>query len=223
MTDRYANGKIYKLVSNQTDEVYYGSTCHPLYKRLYFHKSDYKRWIDGKRKWKITSFNIVKYDDCQIILVREYPCDNKSQLARKERYYIEKYQCVNKNIPGRTPKQYNEDNKEKVDGYKKKHYKENKAEIDEYKKKYREENKEKMAEYKKKHYKENKERIDEYYKKYREKKYMCACGKTIRRDAKTMHERTEQHKIIIKISSISIKNATFSDLDQSAPRPSGTS
>lgn len=51
MTERYKNGKIYKLVSNATDDVYYGSTCMPLSKRLWYHKSAYTRYEKVKRAY----------------------------------------------------------------------------------------------------------------------------------------------------------------------------
>ena len=98
----YSKGKIYKLVSNHSDDVYYGSTINPLYKRLGAHKSAYMRYNnDGKGSY-VSSFEIVKYDDVKIILVKEYSCENKHQLERKERKYIEKYQCVNKVVPTRS-------------------------------------------------------------------------------------------------------------------------
>ena len=109
--DRYQNGKIYKIVSSQTDKVYYGSTCLPLYKRMYAHKNDYKKYQVEKQHYK-TSYEVIKCPECQIILVEEFPCDNKMQLERRERHYIESNECVNKNIPGRTKKEYYQDNRE---------------------------------------------------------------------------------------------------------------
>ena len=42
-------GKIYKIVSNQTDDIYIGSTCQKLLStRLGKHRDDYKRWVEGK-------------------------------------------------------------------------------------------------------------------------------------------------------------------------------
>ena len=48
-TGDYSLGKIYKLVSNQTDDIYIGSTCQKLLStRLCGHIQDYKRWVEGK-------------------------------------------------------------------------------------------------------------------------------------------------------------------------------
>jgi hypothetical protein len=96
----YSKGQIYKLVSYETDAVYYGSTINSLHYRLGGHKTEFMRWFDGKCSY-VTSFEIVMYPDVKIILVEEYPCDNKQQLERREREYIENNQCVNKVVPTR--------------------------------------------------------------------------------------------------------------------------
>ena len=95
----YSKGKIYKLVSNHTDDIYIGSTCDLLPKRLYQHKHSYESYKYGKRNY-ISSFEICKYDDVRILLMKEYPCENKQQLERKEGKYQQKYECVNNRIAG---------------------------------------------------------------------------------------------------------------------------
>ena len=113
MTERYQNGKIYKLVSDVSDDVYYGSTCLPLAKRLWKHKDAYKRYKKGTFNF-VTSFKILELglDSVDIVLVEEYPCDSKMELHKRERYHIENTECVNKVVPTRTRKEYVEVNKE---------------------------------------------------------------------------------------------------------------
>jgi|GEM_PF-6668335 len=48
MTNKYSNGKIYKLVSNHCDKPYIGSTTQPLANRKAGHRSGYKGYLDGK-------------------------------------------------------------------------------------------------------------------------------------------------------------------------------
>jgi len=95
----YTKSKIYALRSYQTDNIYIGSTCMPLSKRLYFHK---------RKSNKSTSKEITKFDDCYIELIKDCPCDNKEQLRKFEGEEIRKNKniCVNKNIAGRTQKEY---------------------------------------------------------------------------------------------------------------------
>ena len=122
MTERYKNGKIYKLVSDVSDDVYYGSTCLPLAKRLYAHKRDYKRYKRGMFNY-VTSFKVLNHGlaHVDIILVEEYPCQNKMQLLKRERRYIESNDCVNKHIPCRTDAEYYEANKDKIKAYRETH------------------------------------------------------------------------------------------------------
>ena len=58
-------GKLYKLISNQTEDVYYGSTIeNKLTNRLAGHRNSYRGWLEGKKPY-MTSFEIVKYDDAK--------------------------------------------------------------------------------------------------------------------------------------------------------------
>ena len=102
----YQDSKIYKLVCNTNNLTYYGSTTQPLSKRLHQHKC--------KINQKVKSCKNFDPNNIQIFLVENYKCENKEQLIKKEREYIEKYECVNINIPGREIKEYYQDNKEHI-------------------------------------------------------------------------------------------------------------
>jgi len=103
----YNNSKIYRIVCNITGENYYGSTTETLAQRMGSHRKA------TKRNKKTTANQIIDRGNYDIILVEEYPCDNKEQLHKRERYYIEKNKCINHNIPSRTIKEYYQANKEK--------------------------------------------------------------------------------------------------------------
>jgi hypothetical protein len=110
-TNKYHRGKIYKIVSSQTDKVYIGSTVQSLAKRIGGHRCDYKKYLNGNCR-KISSFEIIYFDDAKIYLIEEYKCESKNELERGERHYIESMVCCNKCIPGRTRKEYYQDNKQ---------------------------------------------------------------------------------------------------------------
>ena len=116
MTD-YSKTKIYKIESPLGDKIYVGSTCKKyLSQRFQQHKKDFQRWKDGKHH-RITSYELFdEYgpENCQIILIEEYPCISKDAKNAREAHYIKEITCVNKNIPGRTFIEYCEDNKEKI-------------------------------------------------------------------------------------------------------------
>jgi len=112
----YNLGRIYKLESYQTEDIYIGSTCQPLCERLAQHKRHYKSFQNGKSKY-YTASDILKYDDVYITLIEYFPCNSKEELEAREGYYIRQMNCVNKRIEGRTKKEYDkewyENNKEK--------------------------------------------------------------------------------------------------------------
>ena len=165
----YQNGKIYSIRSHLTDDVYIGSTIETLSNRLSQHKKYYKQWLITKKLYT-TSFKIIEKDpeNCYIELVELYPCNSKIELCRREGEIIRDTTCVNKNIAGRTLKEYYEDNKQQLTDYYKEYYNNHKEEILEKKKQYSQNNKEKIAEYKKQYRQTNKQSIIESSKQYYE-------------------------------------------------------
>ncbi len=169
--EKYQKGKIYKIVDNGYNMTYYGSTIEKyLCNRMSKHKRKYKLY---REKNEYTSFIIFeKYgiENCKIELVENYPCNSKEELLKREGYYIKNNECVNKNISGRTQKEYYEDNKEKIKENTKIWRENNKEYYKQKKKEYREKNKEKIKESRKKHYEDNKEKILEQNRLYKEAK-----------------------------------------------------
>lgn len=103
MPPNFANAKIYAIRSHQTEQIYIGSTTQPLYKRFSKHKTMY-----------CSSKEIMKFEDCYIELLQEFPCANKMQLNRREGELIRSMDCINKNMAGRTRAEYKVDNKTEI-------------------------------------------------------------------------------------------------------------
>lgn len=82
----YAKGKIYKL---QCDDGHYyiGSTCDELRRRLWTHKADSNR----RNTHIYQHINQLGWDRVRIILVEEYPCENRDDLRKKEDQYIQQH------------------------------------------------------------------------------------------------------------------------------------
>ena len=167
-------------------------------------------------------------------LVEKWPCADKTELHRRERFYIEPNECVNLQVPGRTPKEYRIGNKEKIresdkqyrienkekiseynKEYKKVYNSENKEKISEKTKKYQTENKEKISEYKKEHYLTNKETILEHRKQYqhenkeeisarRKLKITCDCGCTLRKTDIIRHKKLKTYQTNVTITTITL-------------------
>jgi hypothetical protein len=97
----YWRGKVYKLVPKGiVDYVpYIGSTKQKhLSSRLVGHKSQYKKYKSGKGNY-VSSFELFdKYgiDNCEIILIEEYPCHARELLTARERHFIETINCCNR-------------------------------------------------------------------------------------------------------------------------------
>ena len=140
----YSKGKIYCLRSYKTDLIYIGSTCQPLSKRLNKHKASYNYYLKNG-VINCTSSKIYELDDSPYIeLIVNYPCSCLDELRREEGKHIRAIDCVNKNIPGRTPKEYKQENKEKIKEQKKQYYEDHK----EQKKQYYEDHKDNIKKYK---------------------------------------------------------------------------
>lgn len=161
----YANGKIYKITGSGM--TYYGSTTQPLHKRLSCHKC----------KLNYSSKQIIELGNYDICLVELFPCKTKEELHMRERFYIENNECINKNTPLRTNKEWRIDNKEHLKETQKqwknnnsnkiKDYLDNNSEKNKnYQKQYITNNADKIKEYKKQYRIKNADKIKEYMKQY---------------------------------------------------------
>ena len=95
--NRYQNGAIYKIVNNIDDQIYVGSTCLMLAKRLY----DHKRTATRKPNQPVyRHLSEIGWENVRIILVEQFPCDTKDQLEQRERYWYDMLKPkLNKNKP----------------------------------------------------------------------------------------------------------------------------
>lgn len=189
----YENGKIYSIRSrSRPDLVYIGSTCSELTKRLSNHVRKYKSYIGGKGGM-VTSYDILEVGDYYIELVENCPCADKNELHRREGQIIRETTCVNQIIPGRTQKEYEQDNKESI-AIRHKIYqqvnKERDAELHaQQARNYRKKNPEFLARLDKEYRQRNKEKI----KARRGEKLPCVCGEMIGRMHMKKHQSTMKH------------------------------
>jgi hypothetical protein len=166
----YKNGKIYKLTNSDESLVYIGSTTQPLCERKAGHRATYKRWIKAKSGVNyVTSFKLFEAneDDVNIQLIEAYPCNSKEELHARERFYIKQMECINKVVPGRTKKEYREDNKIELCAKEKEYREENKAVILARHKEYHAKNRTSILAKKKEYRHDNKNAIKEYREKNR--------------------------------------------------------
>ena len=178
MPVNYQDGKIYQIVDLETDECYIGCTCEPtLARRLAKHVGNFKGYKNNKDNF-MTSFKILENNNYDIQLIENFPCDSRDELHAREGYWIRKTDCVNRNISGRTHKEWIIDNKDKIRERQKKYNRINKQHISEKSKTYRENNVEQIR-------KRKSEVVD------------CECGSSVRKNDLSRHKKSIKHKNFI--------------------------
>ena len=109
----YKNARIYQILNNVTNDVYVGSTCQPLSKRMAKHRLN----MTCKDKQTLPLYlkmQEIGIEHFYIELLEECPCENKEQLRKREGQYIRQIGTLNKCIAGRSTKEYNYENKDKI-------------------------------------------------------------------------------------------------------------
>ena len=98
----YENGKIYKIIHDNSENIYIGSTCSPLYKRMAQHKGSCKLRNDAALYTYMREYGA---DHFKIILIEDVPCSRREELTRREQHYIDLLQpALNmKNALNETP------------------------------------------------------------------------------------------------------------------------
>jgi group I intron endonuclease len=183
----YQNGKIYKLIC-EDGHYYIGSTTQTLYNRFNHHKEASKNGTSVVYKY----INKIGIDKFTIELIENYPCDIKSDLNKREEYYInnsktdklclnikraylseedrkeniKKYYEENKEIIIEKHRNYIYQNREKVDAYQAQYRLDNAEKRREYTRQYSLQHSEQVKEAKKEYDKNNKDKIRAYWNEY---------------------------------------------------------
>ena len=85
-------GKIYYLKSRSSNKLYVGSTTKKSVDvRFSYHKHDYKRYKAGNYNY-CSSFEIMKLDNPKIHLIEQIECNDRKELQKKEKEYINEFQ-----------------------------------------------------------------------------------------------------------------------------------
>ena len=199
---KYEKGKIYKLCCKDPTitEIYIGSTLNQ-YRRKHAHKNNSNN--PNSRMYNYYVYQFIRenggFENWDLVILEEYPTENKNELVWKEREYIELLKpalnCVKRPII--TVEEKSEQNRElerkrrenNPDKFRERsrRYRENNPEkISEKGRRYRENNKQKISEYQKKHYENNKEKISE---KGKERVNCNICNKEFARWSLSRHKK----------------------------------
>ena len=95
----YENAKIYKLVCDDKELIYYGSTAQ---------KNLNARFKNHRCTPPLSCKQMFDVGNVKIVLVEECPCSSRAEMLIRERYYIENNVCLNLRTPIITKKEYDE-------------------------------------------------------------------------------------------------------------------
>jgi len=214
----YQNSIIYKICCKDVNikEIYVGSTANQLRIRKSKHK--YCCNNENDNNYNLYVYQFIRqnggFDNWDVVIVQNVKCENKQELHKKERFYIEELGAeLNKQVPSRSLEEWKQDNKETILEKNKEYYENNKEKIAEINKQYREDNKNKIVEKQKEWYKDNKDKILEKVKKYQKKyrndnkdkiaekknqKFNCDCGGKYTLSNKVKHLKSKKHQTYLQ-------------------------
>jgi len=209
----YSKTVIYKIQckDENVSDIYIGHTTN-FKQRNNLHKSNCNIVTSKGYNYKI--YKIIRenggWDNWNMTIIEEYPCENVNQARERERYWIEKESSsLNVSIPNRSKKEYSqiyriihreeiaektkeyrENNKDKIKEY----IECNKEKISFQKQDWYEENKTAILEKAKEHYEENKEEKLAYQKQYAEEQKEEIAEKQKEYREKNKEKLSEQKK-----------------------------
>ena len=95
--NKYEQGKIYKIVNDFNTDIYVGSTCVTLVRRMYKHRD---HMTERPQYPLYVLMNAYGKKHFRIELIENFPCKSQNELHKRERYWMEQLQSnLNKNKP----------------------------------------------------------------------------------------------------------------------------
>jgi len=184
----YSKTNIYKIVCNDLSvkDCYVGHTTN-MTERKWCHKSHCHNEKDKGHNRKI--YQIIRenggWDNWNMVLVEEFPCNNRQEACKREREVYEELDAkMNMVRPYLTQEDLKEYHKEYGKQYKKQYNQDHKEYNKQYSKQYREEHKKQISEYSKQYWEYHKKEITEKKKEKIECEY---CSKLLSKGSMYYH------------------------------------
>jgi len=167
----YNNSVIYKMCckDESVPDIYIGSTTN-----FQNRKQQHKQFCNTLN---FPVYQFIRdnggWSNWNMLVIEEYPCDNRKELLKRERYWIEYLNAsLNRELPGRSKAEWSkknyENNRQKYIEYNKKYYQENIDKERERRRKYYHQNRDKINEQKRKYNQENRQKLNQYGRNYRQ-------------------------------------------------------
>ena len=185
MENKYHNSKIYAIKKNFNSEIYIGSTTTELCKRMVKHRCDAKQRPHLSKFYTYMNENGI--ENFYIELVEGYKCENIEQLRKREGEIIREKGTLNERIAGRKKAEYG-----------KEYQQNNKDKINQRRNERRKENPEKTLEDYKKWGALYRQRHPERIKEWQKTKVECECGGKYTLSYKAEHLKSKKHKNYLK-------------------------
>jgi flagellar biosynthesis/type III secretory pathway protein FliH len=144
--NKFNESKIYKISSLHTDKIYIGSTIKKyISSRIAGHTSRFNKWNKDNTKQYCSSYILYQFGNVEYELLEIYNCNNKEELTKRERYYME----LHSNIIVNAKKAYRtkEEHKEDMRKWKEEHKEQHKENIKKWQEEHKEQFKQKQREY----------------------------------------------------------------------------
>ena len=191
----YQNTVIYKIQHIEKEDLIYIGHTTDFTKRKCSHKHMCNNVNSKLYNSKV--YTMIRdnggWDMFKMLEVKKFPCNDRNEASSEEDIVMKEMKAIMNTINAIFDiKQFNEDNKDKLDQYKKKYREDHKDKI----KQYREDHKDKMKQYTLHYYETNKDKIKQNYK----EKVLCDCGCFINRTTRnsTRHQQSQQHQAKLK-------------------------
>jgi hypothetical protein len=117
----YSNTIIYKIVCNDLSitNCYVGHTTNFIQRKC-LHNSDCNN--KNRKAYNLLVYQTIRnngnWENWSMIEIEKYPCNNSNEARMRERYWYEFLKAdLNKQLPIRSKKEWNEDNKVKIKEY----------------------------------------------------------------------------------------------------------
>ena len=174
---KYPEYKIYKLVCDDTDLFYIGST-RDFTSRKSRHKSSFNK--PNNKEYNTKKYQTMRefggFENWRMVVIDIlYDVTKLEAEIREEQMRMELKALLNSQ-------------KASCGG----------ITLEEYRKNYREENRDQIRDNKKRYYEENKDHIKEHKYKYNEEKFDCQCGGKYTHCHKARHIRTKKHQLYLE-------------------------
>jgi len=188
----YNNTVIYKIINYDLPEfVYVGHTTN-FTKRKQHHKEG--TYSETSPKYNRLVYKTIRengvWGDWKMIIIKEFPCENRRQAEAEEDKYMMELKCTLNTIrASRNQKQYRIDNKERLKEYGLEYRENNKDAANERSKEWYKNNTEMKKEYDKQYKKDNSEKI----KARKSKTFTCECGNIVCHNHRSRHIQTKKH------------------------------